>query len=112
MNGNKKITLLGGAGARTPLFIHGLCQSKLAISELALFDIDNTRASLMAALGAEIAKNSSLRITTALTPEEAIDGASFVISSLRVGGMEARARDEGIANEYGFASHKTAGPCG
>ena len=112
MIGNKKIALLGGGGARTPLFVHGLCQSKLRPGELALYDIDHTRAQPMAKLSAEIAKDSPIRITTPQTPEEAIDGASFVISSIRVGGMEARARDERIAKELGFAGQETTGPGG
>jgi len=89
-----------------------LCDSQLHVSELALYDIDRSRAQLMAALGQEIAKETGLRITTPVTPEEAVDGASFIISSLRVGGIEARARDEQIANQHGLAGQETTGPGG
>jgi len=114
MTGNKKIALLGGGGARTPLLIHGLARSRTAIgaTELALYDIDSSRAALMAALGTEIARESGLRITTAASVTEAVDGASFVLSSLRVGGIEARARDERIAIEHGLAGQETTGPGG
>jgi len=114
MTGNKKIALLGGGGVRTPLLIHGLAQSRGAIGarELALYDIDSGRAALMEALGREIARDSGLRITTAASVTEAVDGAAFVLSSLRVGGIEARARDERIAIEHGMAGQETTGPGG
>jgi 6-phospho-beta-glucosidase len=35
-----------------------------------------------------------------------------VLSSIRVGGIAARARDERIAIEHGFAGQETTGPCG
>ena len=43
-----KIALIGGGGVRTPLLIHGLAEAGLEISELALYDIDASRAALMA----------------------------------------------------------------
>lgn len=111
---NKKVALIGGGGVRTPLLIHGLAQAAaaLGIRELALFDIDAHRASLMGKLGEEIARESGMRIATPARLEEAIDGASFVLSSIRVGGIEARARDERIAIENGLAGQETTGPGG
>src|SRR5258708_6814577 len=39
-------------------------------------------------------------------------GADFVLSSIRVGGMKARARDERLAIEHGLAGQETTGPAG
>ncbi len=111
-----KVSVIGGGGVRTPLLIHGLLQSQslLGIAELQLFDVDSRRAQLMASLGREIAQNlgASLRLTAANSVEEAVEDCDFVLSSLRVGGMAARARDERIAIEEGLAGQETTGPGG
>ncbi|MFN0120659.1 MAG: 6-phospho-beta-glucosidase [Blastocatellia bacterium] len=113
MSGNKKLTLIGGGGVRTPLLVHGLAEaaSALGIDELALYDIDLPRAELMAALGREIASKlcPDLRIVTPEHIEEAVAGADYVLHSIRVGGIAARARDERIAIEHGVAGQETTG---
>jgi 6-phospho-beta-glucosidase len=108
-----KIAVIG-AGLRTPLLIHGLAraQNELAIEKLILFDQDFQRAELMAALGREVARESAMEISSTRRMEEAVEDCAFVISSIRVGGMEARARDERIALEHGFAGQETTGPGG
>jgi 6-phospho-beta-glucosidase len=114
MTGNAKIAVLGGGGVRTPLLIHGLAhaQAELGFTELALYDVDHSRAVLMGALGNEIVKDRGIRIITPEKIEAAIDGSKFVVSSIRVGGIEARARDERIALEHGYAGQETTGPAG
>lgn len=94
---------------RTPLLIYGLAQSKIAVGELALFDLDAERAMWMAALGRELAP---FPIATHYRLESAVEGAEFVLSSIRVGGIAARARDERIAVRYGLAGQETTGPGG
>ena len=108
-----KVAILG-AGLRTPLLIHGLARahSALPIDKLLLFDRDFARAELMATLGAEIARDSGMQILATRRIEEAVEDCAFVIGSIRVGGMEARARDERIALEHGFAGQETTGPGG
>ncbi|HTC66728.1 MAG TPA: hypothetical protein VK685_06315 [Candidatus Acidoferrum sp.] len=111
-----KVCIIGGGGVRTPLLIHGLLQSQhaLKISDLVLFDVDQRRAEIMAALGGAISNKLGVDIllTTANSLESAVDGSSFVLSSVRVGGMSARARDERTAIEQGLAGQETTGPGG
>ena len=106
-----KVTILGGGGIRTPLLIHGLVRAPLGLEEIALYDIDLERAGMMAALGREVARQAGVEvsITTPAAVEEAVTGAEFVVSSLRVGGAAARARDERIAIEHGIAGQETTG---
>ena len=108
-----KIALLGGGGVRTPLLIHGLTQAReqIGVSELALYDVDRSRVELMAALGHEITRGT-IAVTVAASLEQAIDGATFVLSSLRVGGIAARAQDERIAIAHGLVGQETTGPGG
>lgn len=107
-----KIAVIG-CGLRTPLLVNGIARSGLPVSLLALYDIDPERAQLMTTLGRmAAADHSSLNIATSSNVEHAIEDAAFVISSIRVGGMEARASDERIALEHGFAGQETTGPAG
>ena len=111
-----KVTVIGGGGARTPLLVHGLAQAqaKLGISDLALYDTDRERAEIMAALARQVVRDNGadLAVSVPQRVEEAIEGARFVASSIRVGGIEARARDERIVIEYGMAGQETTGAGG
>jgi 6-phospho-beta-glucosidase len=104
-----KVTVIGGGGVRTPLLIHGLAESGLDISELALYDLNQARAQTMASLGQLLAP---FPVVPVRRFEPAIEGASYVLSSIRVGGISARARDERLAIEHGFAGQETTGPGG
>ena len=112
----RKVTMIGGGGVRTPLVIHGLAQAQAAldIGEVALFDIDAERTRIMARLGGEIVRRlgGGFEIRIASRLEEAAEGADYVLNSIRVGGISARARDERIAIEHGFAGQETTGPGG
>lgn len=110
------MTIIGGGGLRTPLVIHALAKAgpDLAIGEVALFDIDTERAETLAGLGREIARRQGggLKVRTTARLEDAAADADFVLNSIRVGGMAARARDERIAIAHGFAGQETTGPGG
>ena len=112
----RKIAMIGGGGVRTPLLIYGLAQSQrlLDVAELALFDIDLDRTEILANIGREIVRNlgADLRIATYAKIEDAVSGAEFILNSIRVGGISARARDEHIAIEHGLAGQETTGPGG
>lgn len=112
----RNVAVIGGGGLRTPLLIHGIAQAQaaLGIGELRLYDIDRQRAEIMAGLGRQIVRNldADIRITTQPSVEAAVEGVEFVLSSLRVGGMAARARDESIAMAHGLAGQETTGPGG
>ena len=110
---SRKISVIGGGGARTPLLVHGLAeaQDRLNIRELALFDVDRDRVSVIAELCREIA-GARFPISTPPSVENAIEGSDFVISSIRVGGILARARDERIVIDQGYAGQETTGPGG
>jgi 6-phospho-beta-glucosidase len=109
----RKVTIIGGGGIRTPLLIHGLAQAQrqLDLHEVALYDIDRERLSVVAALAREVAQQlgGEFRLTTSDKLEDAVAGADFIIHSIRVGGIEARARDERLAIEHGIAGQETTG---
>lgn len=112
----RKVTIIGGGGVRTPLVIYGLAQAQrvLQVGELTLFDVDEQRANTIARLGREIVSRSEngFEIRTSSRLEQAAGDSSFILNSIRVGGMSARARDERIAIDHGMAGQETTGPGG
>lgn len=111
-----KIGCIGGGGVRTPLVIFGIneCARELGIDEVVLFDVDPERARTMAALGRAIVQRDggSLRVRETVRLEEAVEGADFVLSSIRVGGIAGRTHDERAAIEHGYPGQETTGPAG
>src|SRR5262249_38369188 len=112
----RKIALIGGGGVRTPLVIFGIHEASKALGadELVLFDPDMDRVQVMAELGRALvaSEGGTLRIRQAATIEEAVADASFVLNSIRVGGMQARVHDEQVAVAHGYPGQETTGPGG
>jgi 6-phospho-beta-glucosidase len=113
---DRKIALIGGGGVRTPLLVYGINEAAEALGcgELVLFDPDAERLRIMAELGCAIVsrEGGALRVRRAASIEEAIDGADFVLNSVRVGGIATRARDEMASIKHGFPGQETTGPAG
>jgi 6-phospho-beta-glucosidase len=105
-----KIAVIGGAGVRAPLLVNGLTQSDLPIREIALFDIDQPRLEAIAGVARRFARKAAL--TTCATSADAIRGAAYVFFSIRVGGIEQRARDEAASLQHGVLGQETIGPAG
>ena len=111
-----KITLIGAAGVRTPLLVHGLAGvgENVHIEELALCDTDPERLKTMGKVADAMAKRGGLRsrLKTFPDPERAVEGADYVITSIRVGGIDARIKDETIALAHGLVGQETVGAGG
>jgi 6-phospho-beta-glucosidase len=103
-----KIAVIGGAGVRTPLLVNGLTRSDLPIDEIALFDIDAGRLATIGALAASF----SPAVRTYGDARPCVAGADFVLLSIRVGGIAARARDEAVAVAHNTAGQETVGAGG
>src|SRR5260370_35740668 len=68
----------------------------------------------MAGLGRAMVaqEGGSVRVRKASSIEDAVDGASFVLNSIRVGGTQARSHDERASIELGYPGQETTGPGG
>jgi 6-phospho-beta-glucosidase len=112
----RKIAFIGGGGVRTPLIVFGVNEAAehLGAEELVLFDPDRERVRIMAELGQAIVTSESgdLHVRVATSLEDAVDGAAFVMNSIRVGGIKARAHDERTAIAHGYPGQETTGPGG
>ncbi len=113
---DRKLTLIGGGGVRTPLVTFGVNDAAEALGarELVLWDPDADRLAIMAALGRAIIRQEggSLIVREASSIEDAVEGASFVMNSIRVGGIAGRAADERTTIAHGFPGQETTGPAG
>jgi 6-phospho-beta-glucosidase len=105
-----RITVIGGGGVRTPLLVDGLTQSDLPIREIALYDPDLRRLELIAAVARHFGRGAAIRLCD--SSAEAIEGAEYVFTTIRVGGVATRAHDETVAVEHGVIGQETIGPAG
>jgi 6-phospho-beta-glucosidase len=111
-----KITLIGAGGVRTPLLVYGLAAAAehLKLEELAFWDTDLDRLKMMRRVAEAMGKRAGLRarLNSFSDPQKALEGADYVITSIRVGGIAARVKDENIALAYGLVGQETVGAGG
>src|SRR5215472_5241117 len=111
-----KITVIGGAGVRTPLLIHGLAEvcDQLCIDEVAFWDTESERLRAMGRVTTAMSRRSGFcaKLNICTSPEQAIADADYVLTSVRAGGIEARAKDETIALAHGLVGQETVGAGG
>lgn len=109
-----KITILGAAGVRTPLIIQAMAKRLAAIDELALMDTDAQRLELIGALTERVEQEIALRFKITRTTDAlaALEGADFVITTFRVGGIAGRVIDERVPLSHGILGQETTGPGG
>ncbi len=105
-----KLALIGGGGVRTPLLVNGLTHADLPVDEIALFDEDRARLATIGGLAGRMAGRARVRLCE--TSADCISGADFVFTSIRVGGIARRARDESAALRHGIVGQETIGPTG
>ena len=115
-SGIEKIAVIGGGSSYTPELIDGFIQNEdhLQVDEIALFDIDEERLNIVGGMAQRMVRYAELDTKVTLNTERprAIDGAKFVLSSMRVGQMPARIIDEKIPLKYNVIGQETTGPGG
>ncbi|NGQ97348.1 6-phospho-beta-glucosidase [Brevibacillus sp. SYP-B805] len=113
-----KIATIGGGSSYTPELVEGFIRryEELPVRELWLVDIPAGREKLeiVGALAKRMVEKAGVPIEIHLTLDRraALAGADFVTTQFRVGGLEARAKDERIPLKYGVIGQETNGPGG
>ncbi|MFF5547899.1 6-phospho-beta-glucosidase [Streptomyces olivaceoviridis] len=111
-----KLTILGGGGFRVPLVYGALLtdRGEGRVTEVVLHDLDDDRLRAVARVLAEQASTvaDAPTVTTSTSLDEALRGADFVFSAIRVGGLEGRAHDERVALDEGVLGQETVGAGG
>jgi 6-phospho-beta-glucosidase len=109
-----RISIIGGGSTYTPELVDGLLRrrNELDLDEIVLVDADPRRLGILGPLAARMATRATDgAVTVTWTDDVAagVTGARFVVSQIRVGGMEARERDEQLGREFGLIGQETVG---
>jgi 6-phospho-beta-glucosidase len=108
-----KIAVIGGGSTYTPELLDGLLDRGpgLGLTEVALHDVDPARLELVAGFVRRMAvsKRSPLAITTTASLDDAVGGARFIVTQIRVGGNAARREDERLGRRHGLIGQETTG---
>lgn len=108
-----KITVIGGGSTYTPELVNGFLArvATLPIRELWLMDIDRERLEIVGGFAQRMvkARGEPFKVILSLDQREAIAGASYVVTQLRVGQMPARRGDEYLGLRHGLIGQETTG---
>ena len=111
-----KITVLGGGGVRSMFLAKSIAQKakRLGIDELCFMDNDEEKLRIYGGMAAHVARLlcPEMRFTLTADPVEAVRDANYVITTIRVGQDEMRAKDERIALDHGVLGQETTGAAG
>ena len=111
-----KLAVVGGGSTYTPELIEGIANraSRLPVDELVLLDIDPERLEIVGGLAGRMLARLGWpgRLTLTRDTDAAIEGASFVLIQLRVGGQAARLVDETLPPKFGTIGQETTGAGG
>lgn len=113
-----KLVVIGGGSSYTAELIEGVILHKdsLPITEVVLIDVEMglDKVRINTEFARRMVKKAGLpiQVSYTLNRKEGLKDAAFVITQLRVGGLDARAKDERIPLTYGVIGQETTGPGG
>ncbi|MBN2086036.1 MAG: hypothetical protein JW748_12525 [Anaerolineales bacterium] len=108
-----KITVIGGGSTYSPELVNGLLERTkiLPVRELWLVDIDPERLEVVGGFIRRMVGAAGSPFSVELTDDykQAVAGASYVVTQLRVGQMPARREDEYLGKRHGLIGQETTG---
>lgn len=108
-----KVAVIGGGSSYTPELINGFIEraDTFPLQELWLMDILPERLELVGGFAQRMAAAKGAPFTVHLTTDqrEAVRGATYVTTQLRVGWMQARREDEQLGQRHGLIGQETTG---
>ena len=108
-----KVAVIGGGSSYTPELINGFLErvGTFPVTTLWLMDVSPERLETVGGFARCMVEAQGGPFSVHLTTDqrEAIDGASYVITQLRVGGMAARREDEYLGRRHGLIGQETTG---
>jgi 6-phospho-beta-glucosidase len=107
-----KIAVVGAGSTYTPELVSGL--TRVPLDELALMDVDAERLDVVGGLARRMLDRAGYESGLTLTGDldAAVEGATFVLVQIRVGGQAARLRDETKPLACGCIGQETTGAGG
>jgi 6-phospho-beta-glucosidase len=108
-----KVAVIGGGSSYTPELINGFLErvDSFPLTELWLMDIVPERLDVVGGFARRMAQAKGVAFDVHLTTDQraAVRGARYVITQLRVGGMQARREDEYLGQRHGLIGQETTG---
>jgi len=111
-----RISVIGGGSTYTPELMEGFIekQAELGLATVTLMDVNQDRLSVVGGLCKRMirATGSPIELVLSTEREQALEGADYVITQIRVGGNAQRVVDERIPLRFGIVGQETTGPGG
>ena len=108
-----KITVIGGGSTYTPELVNGFLArvDSVPLKELWLMDVEKERLEIVGGFARRMvkAKGDPFQVVVSHNQREAIAGAAYIITQLRVGLMTARRGDEYLGLRHGLIGQETTG---
>lgn len=108
-----KVAVMGGGSTYTPELVNGFLArtAQLPVTELWLMDIEPQRLEIVGGFAQRMvaAKGTPFSVHLTTDQREAVRGAAYVCTQLRVGQMEARRNDEYLGQRHGLIGQETTG---
>lgn len=108
-----KVAVIGGGSTYTPELMDGLISSADAfgLEELVLMDVDGPRLDVVARFCERMRSHAgaSFGLEASSSVDEAVEGADFVLTQVRVGGQAGRHKDIQLGLRHGLIGQETTG---
>ncbi len=108
-----KVAVIGGGSTYTPELVNGFLArlDQFPLDELWLMDIDSERLDVVGSFAQRMVENKGrpFKVVQTANQREAVAGASYVTTQLRVGQMQARREDEYLGRRHGLIGQETTG---
>ena len=107
------VAVIGSGSTYCPELVDGFikAQSSLKLKKISFMDIDERKRTIVGNLCLRMLKKAGIECETLLTDnlDEALQGADFVLTQIRVGMLHARYLDETIPLKYDLIGQETTG---
>jgi 6-phospho-beta-glucosidase len=106
-----RLTILGGGGFRVPLVYAALAGGS-PVTDVVLHDVSASRLGAIRAVLEQMSRPGAPAVHTTTDLDDALAGAQFVFSAIRVDGLAGRTLDERVALAHGVLGQETTGAGG
>lgn len=111
-----KIAVVGAASSYTPELFFNLAEdhNRLGVEQVTLVDLNSEKLQRITSVCQRLLRDHQLdiRLKSVTDVETGVAGADFVLVQIRVGGLDARVRDETLPMELGMVGNETTGAGG
>lgn len=110
----ERITILGGSSVYTPEFILSAISHNLNVREIVLVGQDGPKLPIVTGFCQRLVKKTGFpaSVTATTNVAEGVKDARYILNGIRVGGMQARVRDEKLPPKYGMVGDESLGAGG